>query len=208
MVSEAFSVLVVSDSHGNTAALTEVLAWAVAGSANPGSVPGNGPPGEMPPLGAAVFLGDGAEDLSPASARTGFSLSWNVVRGNGDMNFSLPGAMLLEIPTADRTARNPAVRKLFLTHGHNYRLDEGFTTLAAAARTNGAEAALFGHTHVPHCEMLDGTLVLNPGSIGRPRSRVGPTFAVLECPPAGPLGVRFFGLLERGRKIVVRELEL
>jgi len=169
--------------------LTEVLAWAGAD--------------KTPPLVAAIFLGDGTDDLAPASTRAGFTLSWNIVRGNGDINFSIPGAMVLEFPADGR-----AVRKLFLTHGHSYRLEEGFTSLAATARTNGAEAALFGHTHVPHCEMLNGIFLLNPGSVGRPRSKVGPTFAVLECPPSGPLGVRFFGLVEWGRKIVVRELQL
>jgi len=190
MIPGSASVLVVSDSHGNVPALTEVLAWAQAGT--------------------AVFLGDGADDLAPASAAAGFTLSWNIVRGNVDvMNFSLPSAMLLEIPESSQTADSaPTARKLFLTHGNAYRVGEGLKALAAAARTNNAEAALFGHTHIPHCEMLDGILLLNPGSIGRPRSNVGPTFAILECPPTGPLGVRFFGLENRGRKFAIRQIEL
>jgi len=194
MIPGSASVLIVSDSHGNIPALTEVLSWAEADSS------GNGARGEKQPLAAAVFLGDGADDLAPASARAGFTLSWNIVRGNVDVNFSLPGAMLLEIPSGQ------TVRKLFLTHGNAYNVAEGCRTLAAAARNNGAEAALFGHTHVPHCEMQNGILLLNPGSIGRPRSNVGPTFAVLDCPPAGPLSVRFFGLAKQGKKIVPLEI--
>jgi len=190
------SVLVVSDSHGNIPALTEVLSWAQAGC----PVSGGAAPGEKQPLAAAIFLGDGADDLALASAHAGFTLSWNIVRGNVDVNFSLPGAMLLEIPGSKST------RKIFLTHGNAYNVAEGCRTLAAAARTNGAEAALFGHTHVPHCELLDGILLLNPGSIGRPRSNAGPTFAVLDCPPAGPLSARFFGLAKQGRKIVPLEI--
>jgi len=216
MIPGSASVLVISDSHGNVPALTEVLAWAEAGGALSGGAK-SGDTGELPPLSTAVFLGDGADDLAPASARAGFTLSWNIVRGNVDvMSFSLPGAMLLEITGSSHVARgNPAarssqtIRKLFLTHGNAYNVGEGFKTLAAAARTNNAEAALFGHTHVPHCEMLDGILLLNPGSIGRPRSKVGPTFAVLECPPVGPLSARFFGLAKRGKKVVpLGDLEL
>jgi len=206
MMMGSVSVLVVSDSHGNIPALTEVLSWAQAG----GAVSGSAGSGEKQPLAAAIFLGDGADDLAPASARAGFTLSWNVVRGNVDINFSLPGAMLLEIPGSGQAANSShTARKLFLTHGNVYNVGEGCKALAAAARTNNAEAALFGHTHVPHCEMLDGILLLNPGSIGRPRSNVGPTFAVLECPPVGPLGARFFGLAKRGKKIIsLGQLEL
>jgi len=198
MIPDSFSILVVSDSHGNVDALAEALAWAQLYSGC--SQSDGGAPGKTPALSTAVFLGDGEDDLDPASARAGFILSWNIVRGNVDMmNFSHPGAMVLEI----------SGRKLFLTHGNAYGVGEDCKALAAAAKTNGAEAALFGHTHVPSCAMLDGIFLLNPGSIGRPRSNVGPTFAVLECPPTGPLNARFFGLVKRGNKsCTVQELKL
>ena len=36
----------------------------------------------------------------------------------------------------------------------------------------GSEAVLIlGHTHIQHHEMVDGTLVVNPGSVGQPRDR-------------------------------------
>ncbi|MDR2701515.1 MAG: metallophosphoesterase family protein [Spirochaetaceae bacterium] len=194
MIQGQSSFLVVSDSHGNTAALTAILAWAQ----NTGGVSGG-----IFALDAAIFLGDGVDDLAPASARAGFALPWHTVRGNVDNNSSLPGSMALEIPGSSR-----AVRKLFLTHGNVYRVGEGCQTLAAAARSNGAEAALYGHTHIPSCTMLDGIFLLNPGSIGRPRSNAGHTFAVLECPAAGPLNARFFSLTSRGRKDIVQELEI
>jgi len=194
MIQGSSSILIVSDSHGNVDALAEVLAWAQAYSGCSES------DGGTPALGTAIFLGDGEDDLAPASARAGFTLSWNVVRGNVDMmNFSHPGDMVLEI----------SGRKLFLTHGNAYGVGENRKALAAAAKTNGAEAALFGHIHVPHCETLDGIFLLNPGSIGRPRSNVGPTFAVLECPPVGPLGARFFRLIKPGHKsYAIQELEM
>jgi len=192
------SFLVVSDSHGNTAALTAVLAWAKNAGAATGGVSGN-----IPALDAAIFLGDGLGDLAPASAHTGFALPWYTVRGNVDNNTSLPGSMTLEIPESGRTAR-----KLFLTHGNVYRIGEGCQTLAAAARANGAEAALYGHTHIPSCTAPDGVFLLNPGSIGRPRSNAGHTFAVLECPAAGPLSARFFNLTSGGRKNIIQEVKI
>jgi putative phosphoesterase len=170
------SILVISDSHGNIAALTTVLKWAY--DAN---------------LDAAAFLGDGYEDLSLASARAGFTLPWYAVRGNGDFNFSVPDNMVLEI----------SARKLFLSHGNRHNVREGHKTIAAAARNAGAEAALFGHTHIPHCSTVNGMFLLNPGSISRPRNGSDCTFAVLECPGPGPLAARFFRLANRdGERIV------
>jgi putative phosphoesterase len=181
-------ILVISDSHGNIPALVSALNWAQSIGAG------------TAPFYAAIFLGDGTDDLDHASAEAGFTAPWYKVRGNGDMNFSIPDTLILEIPG------NPA-RKLFLSHGNRHNVDGGGQAIAAAAKAAGAEAAFFGHTHVPYCSMINGIFVLNPGSIGRSRTNAGPTFAVLDCPANGPLSARFFCLAYKGRKIDVRELE-
>jgi len=172
-------ILVISDSHGDTAALTTILKWSHGAD-----------------IDAAVFLGDGFEDLAPASARAGFSLPWHAVRGNGDYQFSVPDNKVLEI----------SARKLFLAHGNRCHVREGYKTIAAIARKAGAEAALFGHTHVPYCATVDGIFLLNPGSISRPRSNTGYTFAVLECPDSGPLAAHFYRLVNRGGEHVVEQV--
>jgi putative phosphoesterase len=84
--------------------------------------------------------------------------------------------------------------RFFLCHGHRYSLYRDYDTLIAAARNNGADAALFGHTHVPSLDNENGLLLINPGSVGRPRSNAGATFAVIECLPETPLKVEFFGI--------------
>ncbi len=57
--------------------------------------------------------------------------------------------------------------KLYMTHGHLHRVKAGVGGLLAAARSRGAQMALFGHTHSPLCEQLeDGLWLLNPGSCG------------------------------------------
>jgi len=188
---------VVSDSHGNTQALMAVLAWAKnEGGSVVGGISGS-QSGNV--FDAAIFLGDGTDDLAPASACAGFALPWYIVRGNVDTNSTFPGSGELE--------SGGTARKLFLTHGNVYRVGEGCRNLAAAARSNGAEGALYGHTHVPSCTVLDGIFLLNPGSIGRPRSNAGNTFAVLECPATGPLNARFFNLASNGKKDIIREIE-
>ena len=70
--------------------------------------------------------------------------------------------------------------KIFIAHGHTLGVSYGTGQLEAAARQKGCEAALYGHTHrsvLKKCE--DNLLVLNPGSVSRPRG-CAPSFAVLE----------------------------
>ena len=198
---EYSSILIVSDSHGEVPALTAVFKWAKSLA-----VKNTGNNGNKPAINAAFFLGDGAGDLEAAAAESGFILPWYKVRGNVDPYFSIPDYLVLDIPESGQTGF-PS-RKCFLVHGNRHGVGSGTQIIAAAARDAGAEAAFFGHTHVPHCSVQNGIFVLNPGSIGRPRSDAGPTFAVLECPPTGLLRARFFGLVTNRRKITIKELEL
>lgn len=56
--------------------------------------------------------------------------------------------------------------RLFMTHGHTYRVKYTTALLLAEARAMEAQAALYGHTHEAECR-LDGTMwVMNPGSAG------------------------------------------
>lgn len=56
--------------------------------------------------------------------------------------------------------------KLFMTHGHIHRVKAGLGALVRDARTTGAQAVLFGHTHAPYCEYDEGLWIVNPGSCG------------------------------------------
>lgn len=56
---------------------------------------------------------------------------------------------------------------LYMTHGHNHHVKLGLGALLADARKYGAQAALYGHTHVADCHREeDGLWVMNPGSAG------------------------------------------
>ncbi len=55
----------------------------------------------------------------------------------------------------------------YMTHGHLFHVKSGIGALTAEARRSGAQAVLYGHTHVPDCHREeDGLWVLNPGSAG------------------------------------------
>jgi putative phosphoesterase len=153
--SGAPTLLVVSDTHGSRNVLSAVFAW-----------------GMKRRVRAIAFLGDGEKDVDEALALSACDVPWLRVRGNGDSDHSIPHADILDLGN----------KRFFLCHGHLHGVQDGFGPLISAARSLGAQAALYGHTHVPYWEEVDGMLVLNPGSLGRPRSPVGPTFATIECP--------------------------
>jgi len=175
-------LLVLSDTHGSVNALRAVLSWAKE---------------RMPPNGTicgTVFLGDGISDLRKAADASGFFSEWKLVCGNNDFGYSIPEAAIYENEE----------HRFFLTHGHHYSLYGGYNSLLAAARNSQADVILFGHTHVPLHRTIDGMQLINPGSIGRPRSRIGATFAVIECIEGGQLKPEFWGLTQAGiRKVTV-----
>ena len=54
--------------------------------------------------------------------------------------------------------------KFLLTHGHLQNVKRTLLPLELAAREQGANVALFGHTHSPFCQMEQGVLLFNPGT--------------------------------------------
>ncbi len=174
------TILIVADTHGDLSALTAVLRWA----------------GEQG-IRSGAFLGDGAADLADATQRSRVPLVWTVVQGNGDHDPRLPGSALVDCGGV----------KLFLCHGHRHGVLEGLETLASTARAMGADIALFGHTHWPLREKVGGLLLLNPGSLGRPRGPTPPSFATLACPDSGEAVATLWKLTDDARgKLLVRRL--
>lgn len=45
----------------------------------------------------------------------------------------------------------------------------------------GPDVVVFGHTHRPFCQTLNGTLFLNPGYAGPQRANLPRTVAILDC---------------------------
>ena len=105
-----------------------------------------------------LHLGDYASDAKKIEQITGMEIY--AVAGNCDENSKdVPEELVLEIRR----------KKFFLTHGHNYDVDNGIDKIVEKAKELGADYALFGHTHVHLREKVDGITVLNPGSTTMPR---------------------------------------
>ncbi len=69
--------------------------------------------------------------------------------------------------------------RFYCCHGHMENVKKGCDGLAAAARAEHCDIALYGHTHVPDFHRDGDLAVLNPGSIRAGR------YAVLEIDPDG-----------------------
>ena len=70
--------------------------------------------------------------------------------------------------------------RVFMTHGHKYRVYFDLLRLYYAAEEREADVVLFGHTHSSFCKRDGRILFLNPGSISFPRSGKYKTFAILD----------------------------
>lgn len=128
-------ILVVSDTHGDIRTLQRVVM-------------------SQPTAEVVVHCGDGADEA--AQLKTMFPDKMIVsVRGNCDFCCTEPTKEVFTV----------AGKKLFITHGHLYGVKGGLYTLSCAAREEGADIVLFGHTHIPTEVYDDGLYMLNPGSL-------------------------------------------
>ena len=76
--------------------------------------------------------------------------------------------------------------QIYITHGHDFSVESRMGGLESRARELGAKVVVYGHTHVPDIQWLDGRLYINPGSLFRPRDGSGKTFAILKIIDAVP----------------------
>ena len=121
----------------------------------------------LPRLGqvdALWHLGDCVED-APRLADM-LNCGYVSVRGNCDPFSDLPLTQVIDWHG----------KRFLLLHGHTVA---GRLHLLYAAREQRADAVLFGHSHVASIETADDVLLINPGSLSRPRSGYGPSIALL-----------------------------
>ena len=133
-------ILVVSDTHRKDDNLTLVLS-------------------EECPLDMLIHLGDaeGSEHFIPDWVNP--ECRMEMVLGNNDFFSRLDREREIDI----------AGHKAFITHGHYYGVSMGPEGLVDEAKSRGCDIAMYGHTHRPFLDVIDGVTVLNPGSLSYPR---------------------------------------
>ena len=133
-------ILVVSDTHRKDDNLKLVLS-------------------EECPLDMLIHLGDaeGSEHFIPDWVNP--ECRMEMVLGNNDFFSRLDREREIDI----------AGHKAFITHGHYYGVSMGPEGLVDEAKSRGCVIAMYGHTHRPFLDVIDGVTVLNPGSLSYPR---------------------------------------
>lgn len=162
------NILVVSDSHGAANTLYSIIE------------------NFAPKADALLFAGDGLYDLLSVMEKCHSSFSAKkilppiigFIKGNNDP-FSASSSFCKNIKVPSKIMLTAGSRNILVTHGHSEGVYYDFSTLESTAQVFGANAVIFGHTHVPS-EMLGKVYLLNPGSIGYPRHKSPPSFAMLE----------------------------
>ena len=104
------------------------------------------------------------------------------VKGNCDSFISdLPDDLVLDVGR----------HRVYMVHGHRHEVRYSPETLVAAAKTEMADVALYGHTHIPdHIPSYKGVTVVNPGSLTQPRQPGGKkTYAVMEVDDRGEIKI-------------------
>ena len=111
-----------------------------------------------------LHLGDGIMDAGDLSMK----LKCGVfsVRGNCDAYSSVPLERVVELEGI----------RILLLHGHTV---SSKLSLYYRAKEQGCLIACFGHSHVPALERMADVILLNPGSLSRPRSSNGPTCGLI-----------------------------
>lgn len=138
---------------------------------------------ELGHLDCLFHLGDYAADAQKLQAI--FDCPCYGVRGNCDFGSSAPLQQLVVL----------GGKRFLLLHGHQF-YDR--TSLLYLAEQQQADMALYGHTHVPELSADRARLILNPGSLSRPRggSKRSCALVLLEN---DTLNVRFVNESDGGR---------
>lgn len=144
-----------SDSHGNMGSVEKIIA-------------------KNRDADIFIHLGDGEREVRDLRVKYP-DLNLISVRGNCDWSGE---SMPFEI------AECGGVR-IFCAHGHRYYVKDGTVTLRSAARDNGCQAALFGHTHERYIACEDGIDIMNPGSCSCPRDGNKPSYGIVDVTDAG-----------------------
>ena len=108
----------------------------------------------LAPLDCLFHLGDCVPDGEKLSKLFGCPVY--AVRGNCDYRSDVPPERQVDL----------GGKRFLLLHGHQYY---SFSALLYRGEEVHADMVLYGHTHVPDLSADGPRLILNPGSLSRPR---------------------------------------
>ncbi len=143
--------LIISDTHGNSYAVRQILS-------------------RHPDAEIVFFLGDGLSDIEEIAYHDKERM-WLCVRGNCDMRPLFCGNVIEKVEELSTHGK-----KIVITHGDLYNVKWSKEGLVDLAKSRGADIVLYGHTHMPDLEYVNGDkpfYLFNPGSVAYPTNSYG-----------------------------------
>lgn len=135
-------IAIVSDSHGDLFTLDKVIE-------------------SLKDVDKIIHLGDHYDDIVRLSQKYNKDIIY--VAGNNDWDYG-------DTTLQEKTIEVEGI-KIFLTHGHRYKVNFSLDRLYYRGKEVGANIVLFGHTHKQFYSVEDNMSLFNPGSISYPRDK-------------------------------------
>ncbi len=124
-----------------------------------------------------IHLGDGESEYTLLlHTFPNIADRFHYIKGNCDYSCEYPVEKVIDAFPGHR---------IFATHGHRYYVKHSLEHLTQAARENGCDIALYGHTHESKTTYENGIYILNPGSTSCPRDGNPPSYGVIDISTAG-----------------------
>lgn len=80
---------------------------------------------------------------------------------------------------ADEVTTTIEGKRIFACHGHDYHVKRQLNAIFCKGKEEKADIILFGHTHVPYLEEVEGILMMNPGSVRYPNAMYSPSCGLI-----------------------------
>ncbi len=152
-------ILIVSDSHRKLANLATVI-------------------DHEKDIDVFIHLGDVEGDEDTIISLLDEKVKYYFICGNNDFFSDLSREMEIELKG----------KRCLLTHGHYYYVSLDLSTLKDEVKSRNFDIVMFGHTHRPTYEEIDGHIILNPGSVSYPRQNDGlHTYGIMEISDSGEI---------------------
>lgn len=110
-----------------------------------------------------------AGDLTDDPEKIG---KWTAVAGNNDMYLHLDLPEAAVIPADGH--------QILLVHGHQFPAAVRKEKLAHLAKQYDCDIVVYGHSHMPDMDQVDGVVLLNPGSVYRNRDGSKTSYMMLH----------------------------
>ncbi len=161
-------IFIISDTHGNNINVIKVLSCI------------------NKKIDAIIHLGDYINDAKMIS-NCFSSIPIYSIAGNCDYSYLLMEEKIKQVLTLNGV-------RIFITHGHNYNVKEDYNNIYNAGKKENVSIILFGHTHIPVIEYKSSILLMNPGSISKPRENNIPTYGMLDISANGIIHPSIIGV--------------